>query len=1036
MSFISRQLPSNSKLKTGPTPIIKRENLDQDWIALEECLNEYEQKDPNWLSLLICRLIKVATLSLQRSIDNPNEQNISWDNPWVEIQFSLEWDWNKKYNNSPQALAERVDKILSSNIKNLRIFQLLNPKTFYKQNDNFFELSSSTPLLDLALENERNSLLNNLSEPITFRITSAQELAKENPLSSKFITYEMLIRFPDLVIKGKLHDQNLELSVVTEFTPLIIDKDSQRAYYSVAIGLVPAENNLNTILTDPVLGFWQSFFDSLDVLINSLSIKQSVEQKALPQPFSPIKKVHPEQPSHSSHLKLDKIVSLAPERRRSIMSPVPVPRTASKEAANLALIRGLGRMFAGYSKVPDLDILGKTATEEAERLFWPILEKHITDFINNNQLKACWEKKQQDGKTIFILRGIQEQDCHNIWLQTTKAANKGEGGPGLEIADPFFKNRTQFTQGKVAIENHLIFWPEEAYKDRDGWDKPPVRFRTEGSPGYIALLENNGSLPYFADGWLWIPRGNEREGFRIGNLPTLLFPEGRAALERLKERELQDYEAQLQRIFQNPCLFRDEDNRTIRDLQAAVRRVKNWLRALSIYDIGHDLVLCIFEAFYRQRNAWIAEKVILPNGQEVTTKPWRIIRLDPEGLRLRLDPANSLGDNWRGRMFEKLEALTTFQRQTRTRTGRKIDVGDRFLGRVIDGRLGIDETSAPETDPGLGLTRVLKKSGVFPIDSFFVEVSLEFMERLVTWAVDADGTVHWGIDSAKAAERNALISDPYNIKEAKQIKASKIEDAKTKPYYDHSPRLLSLSNLECWPIERKLLACILLQEVTPSNCSKKTKRQSHSNRSTYNKYKLAKFNSMTYVSCNGSRDNGYQVKTWLEKVGYERNKASESDKTFNKFTQDLFCLRETLDLHIQLISPRHKIVENLEAILMLKTHKESFSILQKHKLKLYLPVNLEIRLRERLAEAGIDALDEEEQSLSNQPCLLTAPNEKTLCAVDIKMARKRAGWKQSELAEKLGVPRQYIVYWERGKKLVPKEYVFYLFDILKTYLEK
>lgn len=1033
-----RQIENKTKAKKSPTAIVREENLDQDWVTLELCLNEYEQKDPNWFSLFIFRLVKVAIVSLRRCIENPNEQNISWDNPWVEVQFSLEWDWNKRNNFSEQSLAEQVSKVFSSNIKNLRIFQLLNSRALYKEDNNFSELVpiSSTPLLDIMLEDERNSLLEHFSEPITFRISSSQDTAKNqsNQSSTKFKLNQILMSFPNLVIEGELNDQQIEGIIATEFTPLVIDKDTQRAYYPVAIGLVFDDENQTRLISHQE-DFWADLLNGLDTIINSLTTKQTILQRSvLTQTFVITETATLNQ---HSHLKLDKVVSLPPERRRSIMSPVPVPRTATKDAASLALIRGLGRMFAGYSKVPDLDIQGKTATEEAEKLFWRILEKHISDFISTQKLSASWQIINQEGKTIVILQGIQEKDCRSIWSIIIKAANKGEGGPGLEIADPAFKNCTRFTQGKVVIENHLIFWPDEAYKDRDGWDKPPLRFRTEGSPGYLALLERNGTQPYFADGWLWVPRGNEREGFRIGNLPTLLFPEGRTALERIKEREIKDYEAEIQRVFQNPSLFRDEDSRTIRDLQAAIRRVKNWLRALSVYDIGHDLILCIFEAFYRQRNSWIAEKVVLPDGQEIITKPWRIIRLDPEDLRLRLDPGRTLGNNWRGRLFEKLEALTTFQRQTRTRTGRKIDVGDRFLGRVIDGRLGVDETSAPETDPGLGLTRVLKKSGAFPIDSFFVEVSLEFMERLVTWAVDANGSFHWGIDSAKAAERRALINYPSN-KEIKIIKKAKVEEVKSKPYYEHSPRLLSLSNLERWPLERKLLACVLLQEFTPSfttyrNNNKeiqKRKKPSELN----NKHKLITIDSMSYVSCNGNRDNGYQLKTWMEKVGYEKHRSAATDQAFIKFLEDLRSLIEALGLRLELISPSKKLVHDLEALNTLDAYRESFFTIQKYKLKLYLPADLENRLRERLAEAGIDAIDEGEDLVPNPRPILTPINSQGLCPADIRMARKRAGWKQSELAQQLGVSREYIAYWETAKRPIPAERINQLLEVLKPYL--
>ena len=705
---------------------------------------------------------------------------------------------------------------------------------------------------------------------------------------------------------------------------------------------------------------------------------------------------------------------------RSVMSPVPVPRAAVKGAASLSLVRGLGRMFAGYAKVPDLDLRGKTASEEAEKLFWLRLTTYLDTLCANDEEPLCrWERRAFGPRSTLILEGLQLAHTESEWRRMTRTFNKGSGGPGLDVASPHFTSHNRLQSGQAIVETRVLLWPEESLRDADGWPIPPVRFRNEGSPGYTSLLERHGPRPYFADGWLWIPRGHEREGFRIGGLPTLLFPEGRAALEKVKHQELINYETQLNRVFRNPSLFHDEDSRVIQDLTAAIRRIKAWLRELSVYEIGHDIVLCIFEAFYRQRDAWMDQKIALHDGRLIDTTPWRIIRLDPEDLRVRLDPRHGWGPNWRGRLHQKLEALTTFERQTRSRIGRKIDVGDRFLGRVIDGRAGIEEGSAPDADPGLGLTRALKRAGAYPIDVFFVEVSVDFMERLVTWAVDDKGVVHWGIDAAKAAETAALIADPADKHEARQRGKAVREDLQTKPYFHHSPRLLTVGNLEGWPQTRKLLAYALLQEVTPNfeivkDAKGKPRKRRHPNH-LGGRHKLITIDSRNFVACNGKHDHGYRLRTWIDKAGHKKHRGPrEGKQAFADFVDDLRGLHEALELCLQLKNDDRRTEEVLEALDSFKIRPSKYDTVVLHA---YLPVDLENRLRDRLAEAGIDAIDEGELV----PPLASTTDTDDLQPAEIQAARKRKGWSQAELARQVGVSQQMIGYWESGKKSIPAD---------------
>ena len=987
--------------------------------------SHYARNEPHWANLTTLELVKRAIGPLREYIDDPEVDGVSWSNPFVESQYPVEWDWSDKGAvsgtfteedvHAQEAVTARVDEVLNSH-DDLAIFRIRTERTaIIKRNNAYIPLASKGRIPELRdlPHKDREARLAEI-----FRPYSIADIG-DSPLKIPF--------------RVEAGEKGVQGAVAVQFLPLMIDEDESRAYYPVMIGLVldpAAPESPSTWSPKDQEKFWNGLKANLTpgagglmgvVGIGAVAggvlgmIREAVlSRKPAPQALSMPRIVPP---------------------RRSVMNPVPVPREATSMALGMALTRGLGQMFASYSRVPNLDIRGEIAIQEAQARFWALLEGHLNQAVSRHP-HARWEIQKEGERTICILHGIDPQEAQEIWSKATGSMNKGEGGPGLEVATPNFENRSRFDhiQGKVLAQTHIVLWPDAALRDRDGYGVPPVRFRTEGSPGYLELLERHGPRPYFADGWLWIPRGNEREGFRIGGLPRLLFPEGRAALERVQQEKRADYDGELNRIYRNPSLFRHEEERAIQDLRTAIRRVDAWLRQLSLYDIGHDLILCIFEAFYRQRNLWIDEKVALPDGREIATRPWRVIRLDPEELYLRLDPRQGWGDNWRNRLFEKLEALTTFERQTRVRTGRKVDVGDRLLGRVIDGFRGIDEGTAPETDVGLGLTRMLRQAQAMPVNAFFAEVSVDFMSRLVTWAVDEHGVVQWGLDAASAAQRAHLVTRPEEKKEARQLGEAKRQEARSKPYYDHSPRLLTVWNLEEWPRTRKYLAGALLQETTPNFDRYKDARGRNRRRNKPNrlggKHKLVAIGGDDYIACNGSQDHGYRARIWIEKAGYEKRRGpGGGTRAYQEFVEDLKGLVDSLGLQLRTKNRQKDTAEVLKAM---EGFKENPAAGYDIVLLAFLPADLEKRLRERLAEAGIDAVDEDEFL----PPLLRKDHPDGLSPMELRTARKQAGWTQAQLAEKIGVSRPNIAYWESARKPIPAERMALLLEVLKPYLDR
>lgn len=826
---------------------------------------------------------------------------------------------------------------------------------------------------------------------------------------------------PSLSLTGERDGEPFSCSLVAELHPLTLDADKEEAFYPLLAGLVFEGESPATWSQEDRDTLWKTVQEALDELASRIKTSTTSETGAtVPEPRG----------ARVSQVAVE-VIRQAPTvarpssetLRRSVMGRVPVPRDFARDAAGLAFVRGLAGLFSGYSKVPDLDISGAAATAEAERLFWPILEEQLRKAPG----LASWDRLEEDGRTVLVLRGLQEQDAKALWKAATRALNKGEGGPGLEVAEPGFErgNRFETKSQAVVVETRLVFWPEASLVNRRGERTAPVRFRTEGAPGYVAMLERHGPRPYFADGWLWLPRGGEREGFRLGGLHTHLFPEGRKALERLAEREKTNLTEKLNRIYREPSLFKTEDAQAAQDLRAAIRRFEDSLRKLSVFEIGPDLLFCVYEAFLRQRDAWANERVALADGREIETRPWRVIRLDAQDLRVRLDPNGAWGQNWRARLFEKLEALTVFERQTRTKSGRRVDVGDRFLTRALDGLRGVQDGDAPETDAGLGLTRLLRQAGAFPADAFFVEVSVDFMARLVTWATDEKGTIRWGLDAARAAQRAALISG-HSEKAARLLGEEKRRTVKSQPFFEHSPRLLTVGNLQGWPQTRKSLASVLLQEATPNfvryRDSKGTSRKRRRKNLLGGDHALELIGGQDFTSCNGSNGYGYRIRTWIDKVGYEKRPGPRGGaRAFSDFLADLEGLvSPPVGLRIRLEGR-----QDGTALDTLKAYRRNPPAAYDLKLRLFLPADLETRLRELLEGAGIDNPDED-----------TAPLKTgRLDPLDLRLARTRAGLKQGELAERLGVDQALVSRWETGQKPIPPEQEAKLREVLKDHLE-
>ena len=979
----------------------RRFRVDQ---AILETHENYEAEYPDWKRGVLVRLLAEALEFLRDLCEEGDVDTVGYHSPEIEVLRPVEWDIQNDRIAAVRLSDDALHKpevLLAAFVARCNVLALSEATGELAVAEHQGETTPSKmpDAVRALLEQMPDEVRNRLAEEAMrrpFQVGRLLDPVYLDPETGASIPSQEILRLeealsaiPELTVPRTTAPDSPCVGVVFAVYPVVYRPWSNaepRAYFPIQVSL-----NLGPDV--PPLGEWdpeerEDWWNRLLEGLREVSIRLSGSQSYR----EPTSKPAP-----------------PPPERRSNMDPVPMPRQAAKDAGAYSLTRGLGPMFTGLRKIPNLDLDNEVACAEADRLFWEIAAAHLDGAVAAGRLSSWTKPTGSPGE--LVLHGTDERGARTRWREIHEATLKGKGGPGLKVAEPGFKLNSRYENGADIVETRVVLWPEEALVLKtDGRRVAPVRFHSEAAPGYVALLERHGSKPFRADGWVWIPRGEVREGFRIGGLEELLFPEGRDAIEKIAKADADHYERHLEDIFANPTLFRDEDDRASQGLEAAIRRARAWVDKISVYNIGPDLYQCIYEAFHRQRDDWFHERVRLPDGRVVETRPTRVLCLDPAALRLRLDPRGSWGRNWRARLGDQLEALTTLRRETRTRDGKKVEVGDQFLRRVVDGR----NAPAEPNEAGGSLVGALARAVALPSDLFFVEVSVDFMGAFYTWTTDEKGAVHWGLDAARVTKRlaEARGDSPAEVRE-KTREVS--EQAKARPYFDHSVRLQSFGNAQEWPTTRKRLAQALLEEATPNRKTYRDRQGNTQSRHAENrlggKRSLAQRDGRDFIVCAGSKGRGYTVEGWLKKVEYPRRRGKGgSQGALKAFAEDLEALSSEIELRVE--ADGHV---GAEVISTLRALTRNAATALPLRLSLLIPANLEEMLEDRLRAFGIldgSGSDHVPRSLRSQGLL--AP-------VDIVKARMKAGITQGELAARIGVSRVALTTWERGTKPIPRD---------------
>ena len=256
-------------------------------------LDKFAKDEPNWFQLATLWIFKGALQSLRAFIEDPNEAEINWANPWAELQWEAEWDWEsmqvRSYTLTEESLRDQealASLLAEATVKHVAAYtlQLLTRKAaLLKQGGEFSYLlpQDIATILKGMSEKDREAYLEKLYEPLSFGgILEATGLPENAPVPDEAAARlrKKLADLPSIFFKGETDGVPFEGTLVFQFNPLVVDEDTRRAYYPVicGIGFTPVDEN--TPPADPATwspqdqkGFWNQTLSGLDKTIEGLT---------------------------------------------------------------------------------------------------------------------------------------------------------------------------------------------------------------------------------------------------------------------------------------------------------------------------------------------------------------------------------------------------------------------------------------------------------------------------------------------------------------------------------------------------------------------------------------------------------------------------------------------------------------------------------------------------------------------------------------------------------------------------------------------
>lgn len=243
-------------------------NPDKFIKIFQSTLETYEKEHPHWQIEVLVSLIGRGLLGLKQHIEDPNKTGITWDNPFVELHYPVEWDWNApqaegiisarpitgKFTPQNTADAETTRKtigeIMVRHLNTLALQGFTNHVWLekHKGQENLTPILSAELCEELdAIKNkrERQDALNQLARPFSIGAALIDYGDKEfkngarvpKRVIKQLANIDKLIDIRRIGFNGNVNGRKVEMSLVFQIHPLTIEYERKKAYHSITVGL-------------------------------------------------------------------------------------------------------------------------------------------------------------------------------------------------------------------------------------------------------------------------------------------------------------------------------------------------------------------------------------------------------------------------------------------------------------------------------------------------------------------------------------------------------------------------------------------------------------------------------------------------------------------------------------------------------------------------------------------------------------------------------------------------------------------------------
>lgn len=251
------------------------ESLDDDQEKVRERINKYtdlfpelldsiEKDHPEWEFETLIWVLSWSLDSLRHYIELESENSISWEDPFVELQFPVECKWDPSINSETPSFTLTCGHITENDVKDketaikaltklvirylevVTFQRLTNHSALAKKGDEHFAILSQeydSALGSISDEKERQVLVDALLQPISFGAGTVDfgDLDLGNKEASKISqsALEQIQEIREPLVSVNLTLDAIPIRVVTifELQPFHVNLETRKGYFPIVVGL-------------------------------------------------------------------------------------------------------------------------------------------------------------------------------------------------------------------------------------------------------------------------------------------------------------------------------------------------------------------------------------------------------------------------------------------------------------------------------------------------------------------------------------------------------------------------------------------------------------------------------------------------------------------------------------------------------------------------------------------------------------------------------------------------------------------------------